>query len=330
LRIARSAAEAAGFGPSAVTIGNFDGVHIGHRHLLRSVCEAGKAMGAKPTVLTFDPHPSKVVAPQRTPRLLTTVDERCALMEAEGIEQILVLPFTLEIARLSPAEFVREILVNALGTKLVMVGENFRFGHKQSGDTKALTELGSRYGFEVRLAGVEACRGEVVSSSAVRKFVDAGEVGRAWRFLGRPYSLAGEVVQGRGVGSKQTVPTLNLKTSAEVLPRVGVYVTGTSAAEAARGMNRAVRWKSITNVGYRPTFEDSEVQLSIETFLLDGPGEPGGSPQSWSSAPQKIEVEFLHRVRDEKKFESPEALKAQIFRDVGRAKRFFQLWKGIE
>lgn len=306
MRVARSVAEAAGFTPSAVTIGNFDGVHAGHRHLLQSVCEAAKIIGAKPTVLTFDPHPSRVVAPERTPRLLTTIDERCALLASQGVEQILVLPFTLDIAKLSPEEFVHQILANALGAKLVVVGANFRFGHKQSGDTKALSALGSRYGFEVDLAEEVRCRGQVVSSSAIRKFIDAGEVGQAWRFLARPYSIAGEVVHGRGVGSKVTVPTLNLKTMAEVLPTNGVYVTRTNNSDR--------RWRSISNIGVRPTFESEPHELSIETFLLD-PLE--------GETPQRIELEFLHRVRDERKFESPEALKAQIFRDVKQANSFF-------
>lgn len=314
MRIAKSVPEAIGFCPSAVTIGNFDGVHVGHRHLLQSVIDAGKRIGAKPTVLTFDPHPSKVVAPERTPPLLTSIDERCALLGSQGVEQILVLPFTLDIARLSPEEFVRQILVASLGAKIVVVGGNFRFGHKQSGDTKTLAalglELGSAGGFDVILENEFKCRGQIVSSSAIRKFIMAGEVGQAWRFLARPYSISGEVVHGRGVGSKVTVPTLNLKTSAEVLPRNGVYVTRTR--DHRRPLKR--QWKSISNIGVRPTFENEAHELSIETFLLD-PLE--------GETPGEIELEFLHRVRDERKFDSPEALKAQIFRDVKQANSFF-------
>jgi riboflavin kinase/FMN adenylyltransferase len=299
---------------SAVTIGNFDGVHIGHRHLLHAVGKAAKKGGLTRAVLTFDPHPSRVVAPGRSPKLLTTIEERRALMEAEGIEQVHVLPFTAEVAKLSPEEFVRDIVVGELGAKVVLVGENFRFGHKQAGDEAALIELGKKYGFEVRHAEPVKCRGQVVSSSGIRKFLEEGQVGMAWRFLGRPYSIEGEVVHGRGVGSKVTVPTLNLKTAAEVLPKVGVYVTRTRDCESAR------EWNSITNVGYRPTFEDVKPELSIETFLLDAlEGE----------TPARIELEFLHRVRDEKKFENPEALKAQIFKDVKRAKSFHRLSHNI-
>ena len=319
MRIARDVAETAGFSPSALTIGNFDGVHIGHQHLLRKTCDFAKRMGVSPTVLTFEPHPSRIVAPERTPRLLTTIDERCAWMAAEGIEQVLVLPFTMAIARLTPEEFVRDILVNALRAKIVLVGENFRFGHKQSGDAKVLTALGKQFGFEVCLAEPVTCRGQVVSSSGIRKFLDSGEAGMAWRFLGRPYSITGDVVRGRGVGSKQTVPTLNLKTSAEVLPRNGVYVTRTrEIGGSSRSEPR--QWNSISNIGVRPTFEGSDPELSIETFLLDPP-----FVDMPRDAPQRMVVEFLHRVRDERKFESPEALKTQIMRDVKQAKSFFRL-----
>jgi riboflavin kinase/FMN adenylyltransferase len=310
MRIARSAAEAAGFGPSVLTIGNFDGVHIGHQHLFQSVCQAAKTIDAHPAVLSFDPHPSRVVAPERTPRLLTTLEQRYALMAEQGIEQVLVLPFTPEIARLTPEEFVRDFVAGAMSARIVMVGENFRFGHKQAGDTRALAALGERYGFETRIVPAVECRGRVASSSEVRKLIAAGDAGMAWRFLNRPYSIAGEVVAGRGVGSKQTVPTLNLKTSAEVLPKVGVYVTRTRDRAGGR------TWNSITNIGYRPTFaEERDPPLSIETFLL----EPLDGP-----APTRIEVEFLHFVRDERRFENADALKAQILRDVRRAGAFFR------
>jgi len=312
MRIARGAAEAAGFGPSAVTIGNFDGVHIGHQYLLGLVREAAAGIGAKAAVLTFDPHPACVVAPDRAPRLIMpTVDGRNAGLQALGIDETFVLPFTHEVARLTPEEFVRDFLVAAMKAKIVLVGENFRFGHKQSGDTAVLAALGERYGFETRIVPPLRCRGRVVSSSAVRKLVDAGEAARAWRFLGRPYGIAGDVVSGRGIGSKETVPTLNLKTDAKLIPRVGVYVTQTTDLDAA-----ARAWKSITNVGYRPTFaEEADPPLSIETFLLE--------PLN-GETPRRIGIDFLHFIRDEKRFENAEALKAQILRDAGRAGAFFR------
>lgn len=292
---------------SAITIGNFDGVHVGHQHLFQKVVEAAKAHGLTPAVLTFDPHPARLVAPDRAPKLLTTIEERTDLMRQQGIERVLVLPFTEHVAKLSPEQFIERVAVSMLDTKMIFVGDNFRFGHKQSGDTHALVELGKRYGFETDIVGAVKFRGRIVSSSLVRHMIRDGKVAQACRFLNRPYALSGDVVHGHGVGAKQTVPTLNLKTPAEVLPRNGVYVTRTRDLDSPR------RWNSITNVGHRPTFGGGE--LSIETFLLD-PLE--------GETPARIRVEFLHRLREERKFENPEALKAQIFRDVARANTYFR------
>lgn len=293
--------------PSAITIGNFDGVHIGHQHLFRQVVEAAKARGLTPAVLTFDPHPARVVAPDRAPKLLTSIEERRGLMREQGMERVVVLPFTAEIAKLTPEQFIERVAVSVLDAKMIFVGDNFRFGHKQSGDTHALLELGRRYGFETQIVGAVKCRGRVVSSSLVREVIRAGKVALACRFLNRPYALAGAVVPGHGAGARQTVPTLNLHTSAEVLPANGVYITRTSDLDSGR------RWNSITNIGHRPTFGGGD--LSIETFLLD-PLE--GAP------PARIRVELLHRVRDERKFENPAALKTQIFRDVALANSYFR------
>src|SRR5579872_4517733 len=194
---------------SVLTIGNFDGVHAGHRQLLRRVVELGKEHDLKPSVLTFDPHPTRVVAPDRTPRLLTTLEERLALIREQGVENVVVLPFTAEVARLSPEEFVERIVVGQLHAKIVMVGDNFRFGHKQAGDVKALSDLGLHFGFQTHIVNAVHVRGRIVSSSEIRRLIEAGDVAMAGRLLERPYDLSGEVVSGHGIGSKQTVPTLN-------------------------------------------------------------------------------------------------------------------------
>jgi riboflavin kinase/FMN adenylyltransferase len=309
MMVYRSLAEVpADFGPSAVTIGNFDGVHYGHRQILRRVAAIAGARGLHPGVLTFDPHPTRVVAPERTPRLLTSPEERAQLMGEEGIGQVLILPFTREVAQLSPEDFARQLLVETLGARVVLVGDNFRFGHRQTGDVAMLTELGRKLGFETEVVTAVCCRGSVVSSSGIRALIEAGNVSLASRFLLRPYAVAGAVVRGHGVGTKQTVPTLNLATSAEVIPGRGVYITRTWEEGGRRG------WNSITNIGYRPTFGASD-ELSIETFLLD-PLE--------GDTPDRIRVEFLRRVRDERQFASPEALRAQILRDVRVAQNYFR------
>ncbi len=301
--------EAAEFGPTAVTIGNFDGVHVGHLRLLEEVVSAAKEQGVAPAVLTFDPHPAAIVAPGRATRLLSTQAERCSLMARAGIEYVLIQPFTTVVAQWTPEQFAERVLAKSLRALVVVVGENFRFGHKQAGDTAVLTELGLRHGFSVRAVKPVVFRGRTVSSSEIRRAADSGNMSLAGRLLGRPFAISGQVVSGHGIGSRQTVPTLNLKTTAQVLPREGVYITRTTSDD---GETR--QWNSITNVGHRPTF-DGGPELSIETFLLD----PFTPP-----TPVRIRVEFLRRVRDERKFESADALKAQIMRDVARAQAYFR------
>ncbi|HTW63635.1 MAG TPA: bifunctional riboflavin kinase/FAD synthetase [Bryobacteraceae bacterium] len=295
------------FGPCAITIGNFDGVHAGHRKILRRVVALAREEGWKAAALTFDPHPAKLLAPAKAPRLLTTLKERARMMLEQGIDEILILPFTRDVAALSPDDFARKILADKLGARAVLVGSNFRFGRGASGDASMLEQLGEHYSFETDVLPPVVWRKRMISSSEIRRLIEAGEVSTACRMLCRPHRLEGVVVHGEGVGAKQTVPTLNLDTTAEVVPKDGVYVTRTHEVNGTR------EWPSITNVGYRPTFDGQH--RTIETYLLS-PLE--GAP------PAEIAVEFLRRVRDERKFESPEALKAQILRDVGRAQAYFR------
>ncbi len=294
------------FGPCAITIGNFDGVHRGHREILRRVIAAAREEGWKSAVLTFDPHPAKVLAPASAPRLLTTVEQRARLISGQGIDEILILPFNSGVSELGPEEFVREVLVDKLNTRAVLVGANFRFGKRAAGDAAMLEELGGRFSFETEIIQPVVWRERVVSSSEIRRLIEAGDVSIACRLLGRPYVLEGAVVSGDGRGSKQTVPTLNLDTQAEVIPKDGVYVTRT---ETRGCLKRA----SVTNIGLRPTFDGHH--RTIETFVLS---ELSADKREYMS------VEFLHRLRDERKFENSEALKAQILRDVQRAQAYFR------
>jgi riboflavin kinase/FMN adenylyltransferase len=308
IRVFRSLEEAEGrFGPCSLTIGNFDGVHAGHRRILRRVVAVAREHGWKPSAVSFDPHPTRIVAPERAPRLMTTPAQRACLMGQEGIEQLLVLPFTRELSLLEPGEFAERILVRALDARAVLVGDNFRFGHLHSGDTRTLAELGSRLGFFTEVIPAIRLRGRVVSSSETRRLIEAGKVSLACRLLEAPFAMGGEVVPGRGIGSKQTVPTLNLTPSGGLVPATGVYVTRTRDLDSAR------TWDSVTNCGYRPTFDGGA--LTVETFLLD----PLEGPP-----PRAIRVEFLLRLREERKFPSAEALKAQIMKDVGRAREYFR------
>src|SRR5581483_7508169 len=208
----RSIAEASGqFGPCALAIGNFDGVHLGHQALLARVSGFVSQNGLAPAVLTFDPHPTVVVAPDRTPPMISTLEQKIRLLGAAGVARILVLPFTEQIAHLSPREFIWKILVEALATKAVFVGENFRFGHKQAGSSETLRALGEEFGFVSQFLQPVRYRGQVVSSSAIRQYLREGKILQAGRLLGRCFSIEGPVVTGHGVGSRQTVPTLNLR-----------------------------------------------------------------------------------------------------------------------
>jgi len=299
------------FGPSALTIGNFDGVHAGHRRILRRVKEVALERGLKASALTFHPHPSKVVAPARAPRLMNSPDERCALMGEEGIEQVLIMPFDRHVAHLAPEEFVERVLVRKLGVRAVVLGHDFCFGYKQAGNVRVLGELGRKYGFTTEEVKAVTVRGRLVSSTGLRQLIDRGQVARAARLLERPYALQGEVVAGHGVGSRQTVPTLNLAVNTEVLPATGVYVTHTRDLDGRRA------WPSVTNIGYRPTFGDSQ-EISIETYLLAPLG---------GDTPRHIRVEFLWRVRDERRFPDAQALKQQILRDVAVAQAYFRRLK---
>ena len=309
MRLYRSLDEVpADFGPCALTIGNFDGVHFGHRRILRQVVALARERGWKSAALTFDPHPTRVVAPDRTPVLLTSPAHRAELMAEENIEEVLILPFTLELAHLSPEEFVRQLLVERLRAAAVLVGHNFCFGYRQSGNVQLLVELGKRYRFEARIVPAVTWRNRAVSSSGIRRLLAAGNVALAARFLQHPYALDGAVVEGRGIGSKQTVPTLNLAPDAGLVPATGVYLT------RALDLGDGRRWDAITNIGYRPTFGAND-ELSIETYLLDP---LTGNP------PKRLRLEFLWRVRDERKFDSPSELKEQILRDVHAARKYFR------
>ena len=291
---------------SVLAIGNFDGIHLGHQAILRATVERAHALNAVSTALTFDPSPRKVLRPESAPPRLSTNAQRIDWFNALGLEAAVVLPFTLDLARRTPAEFVEQILIRDLHVKAVLVGENFRFGHKQAGDVKLLSELGANLGFEVVIIPPVVFRGEVVSSTIIRREVAEGDVSHAARLLGRPFALTGEVVNGTGTGRRFTFPTLNLAPEQELLPARGVYITRTCLDGEARSH------RSVTNIGMRPTFNGSS--LSVETHLLDT--QP-------ATTPKRIEVRFWKRLREEKKFSGPEELRAQIAADIARANQFF-------
>jgi riboflavin kinase/FMN adenylyltransferase len=293
---------------SVLAIGNFDGIHLGHQAILQEATNHAAKSGAVATALTFEPPPLKVLRPEAAPKRLSTNEQRLEWFRAVGVEAAVVIPFTLELSKLSPQEFVENILVNELQVRALLIGENFRFGHKQAGDAQLLRDLGKVHGFEVASIPPIMAHGEIVSSTVIRREIAEGEVTQAGRLLGRPFVLTGSIVSGTGTGSKFTFPTLNLRADQELLPAGGVYITRTLLQDESQSR------RSLTNIGIRPTFNGTA--LSIETHLLDFSG---------TISPKRMELRFWKRLRAEKKFSGPDELRVQITKDIVSANRFFTL-----
>jgi phosphoribosyl 1,2-cyclic phosphate phosphodiesterase len=293
---------------SVLAIGNFDGIHLGHQAILKRAADVAAKTGSVATALTFEPAPRKVLRPETAPKRLSTNDQRLEWFRVVGVEATVVMPFTLELSQLSPQEFVGKILLTQLRVRAVLVGENFRFGHQQAGDTNLLRELGAALGFEVITIPSVKAHGEVVSSTVIRREIAEGDVTQAGRLLGRPFVLTGGIVSGTGTGSKFTFPTLNLRPEQEILPANGVYIT------RALLEGETTSRRSVTNIGTRPTFGGTA--LTVETHLLDFSGEVTA---------KRMELRFWKRLRSEKKFSGPDALSQQIAKDISAANRFFTL-----
>ena len=290
--------------PTIVTIGNFDGIHLGHQKILNGVLERARATDLMAAVLTFYPHPSRVLRPETAPALLATLKQRLSGFEAAGMDAALVMRFDAELAKVSAEDFVRHYLVDILRARAVMVGGNFKFGHRQAGDVKLLEDLGLLWNFEVHVVPPVVADGVIVSSSAVREALGEGRAEDAARLLGRPFALEGEIRPGTGQGRKLVVPTLNLATEQECLPKNGVYATETVVESKT--------YQSATNIGVRPTFNGT--RLAIESHLFN-------FADTLTSG--LMEVRFHARLRDEQKFTSPGALKEQVLKDIECAKEFF-------
>jgi len=290
--------------PVVATIGNYDGVHLGHQAIVRSVVESSKIEGHTSVLITFEPHPLSVVAPDRRPRQIQTRRQKLESLESTGLDAVLILPFDSELASLSGEEFFARIC-GPLRFSAIHVGSSFRFGHHRSGDVDLLRTIGKNRGFEVVGVAPVMVGDSVVSSSTIRKLVEDGEVAAAGEMLGRPFGVVGEVVEGDGRGRTMRFPTANLDVDNDLLPRRGVYVTETVAL--------ATRHASVSNIGIRPTFNGGGVV--VETHLLGYEGDLYG---------QRIEVRFLERLRDERRFSGPEELADQIARDRAASEAYFQ------
>ena len=298
----------AGFGPTIVSVGNFDGVHRAHLRVLREIVARAQQQTIKAVAVTFEPHPTRILRPEANFKLLTPTLEKVRLLGAAGVDAVFLLPFSRDLSLLTPTEFARQILQQGLQAREVHEGYNFHFGHKASGNVTSMVELGRELGFETVSYSEMRLRGEPVSSSHIRKLLSEGKVSRARHLLGRSFSIRATPGRGRGYGSKYTVPTINLSRYEELVPKDGVYITRTRVAEEC--------FDSVTNIGNRPTFGADS--FAIETHLLNF------HPLDLTSE-TPVEIFFLARIREEIKFPSVEALREQIGRDVKQAQRYLRL-----
>ena len=309
MKIARTLTELGPVGSSVVTIGNFDGVHCGHRMVIGSVLERARALQTSAIAVTFDPHPAHVLHTASRLPLITPLEEKLRLLEETGLDQVLVLPFTDELRHWTARQFAELVLREALRAVEVHEGETFRFGYRAEADIAGLSELGRELGFGVQAYVPCIARGAAISSSRIRTLIAAGNLHEARALLGRSFAILSTPASGRGYGTRYAVPTINLAPYPELLPAHGVYVTTLRIGEGRI-------FRGVTNVGNRPTFGADS--FAVESHLLDF------APVDLSEN-TPLELTFLRRLRDERKFESTEALLEQIHLDVQEALRFFAL-----
>jgi riboflavin kinase/FMN adenylyltransferase len=292
--------------PTVLTLGVFDGLHLGHQLIMQTVVERARTIGAVPTVITFEPHPRALLHPESAPPLLQTFDQKIEALGVLGIEQTIVIHFDKNFAQIRAEDFLRDVIADRLHAKEVYLGCGFAFGHGRAGNIDLLRTVSQSLGFFADEVPELRLRGRRVSSSRIRQLLQQGRVGITRRMLGRPYGVEGQVVRGAERGLKLGFPTANLHPQNRVIPRNGVYVTATLIDGQWR--------RSVTNIGTRPTFGPDN-EGSVETFVMDWSGDLYGDV---------VRVRFLHRLRAEKKFNSLEELKSQIKSDVARAGRYFE------
>jgi riboflavin kinase/FMN adenylyltransferase len=307
---------------TVLSVGNYDGLHLGHRFLLARVVERARALQARSVAVTFEPHPSHLLRPGAGPRLITpTLAERLDLLATTGIDAAVVLPFTTEFSQQSAEAFARHILLERLRALEVHEGDNFRFGFRAEAGVRELSALGNQLGFAVHIYQPLRVRGMDVSSSRIRQLISAGDVRSARWLLGRPFSILSTPAHGRGIGARLTVPTINLAGYDALTPGTGVYVSRMQVAAGDPNPDLPhvdlpdECFDSVTNVGTRPTFADAS--FAIETHLLDFRPVP-------LNQDTPLRLTFLARLRDEQQWPSPEALRQQIGRDIQAARRYLR------
>ncbi len=293
--------------PNVLTFGVFDGLHLAHQRIMSAVVERAREAGLPSTVVTFDPHPRAVLRPQTAPPLLQTFEQKMEGISRLGVDQVVVLNFTPDLARVSAEDFLRELIFGRLDAREVYLGHGFAFGHNREGRFELLKQIATERGRVAEEAPEMKLRGHRISSTMIRRLLVAGRVNLARRMLGRPYGMESRVIEGRRIARAQLdYPTANLKPHNTVVPLNGVYVTLTLIDGVWR--------RSVTNIGHKPTF-GSDPEVTVESHVIDFDRELYG---------EKIRIRFLHRLRDEQKFDGVEALRLQIKRDYQRALRYFE------
>lgn len=290
-----------------LTLGNFDGVHKGHRKIIKKVMAIAKKKGGTSILYTFDPHPVKILCPQLAPVVLQTLDQKISTLKALGLDILVIEPFTERLAKLSASQFFNEIIVNRTRAKEIVVGYDFTFGRHRAGGAQYLKRLAAEKGIAVHIIDAIFFKESLLSSTHIRHFLERGDLASAHAMLGRPYSIVGTVVKGRGLGAELGFHTANLATKNELIPPTGVYITATRICRTGK------KYKSAANIGYNPTFKGTD--LSIETYLLDFNGD---------LLKQDIELEFHKKIRREMTFESTEELRNQITKDVEATRKYYE------
>ncbi|MCG2722706.1 MAG: bifunctional riboflavin kinase/FAD synthetase [Thermodesulfovibrionales bacterium] len=286
---------------TVLTIGNFDGVHLGHQKILSMVMKEARARKGTPIVMTFDPHPMKVLAPERDVRLLITFEEKVLLMKRAGVRVLLSIPFTKEFANMLPEHFITEVLVNKIRAKAIIIGSQYVFGKHKKGTIDLLRRRGKKYGFSVHAVRHAKVHGHIVSSSSIRALLMKGAMKEVSLFLGRAYSIEGKVIRGKGRGQKILhIPTANITTPVEISPKEGVYAV-------------RIGWKGnifngVANIGKNPTFGDADVSYEVHIFNFSG-----------NLLGENLRIYFMDRIRNEQTFPDPESLEKRIRKDMKQA-----------
>ncbi len=288
---------------SVITLGNFDGVHLGHQELFRRTVDRAQELGVASVALSFFPHPLRVLNPSKAPLMLLPIDEKVRLIGSSGLDYFLCIRFTPEFASLRASVFVKEVLVDGLSAKEIYIGRDFRFGRGREGDVRYLKEMGDQFQFSVKVVDPVVVEGHLVSSTRIRRLIMEGDVFGAWKLLGRPYKLIGRVVRGAGRGKKLGFPTANIDPENEVIPKNGVYAAAVEIGDSI--------YPSVVSIGYNPTFGEEKVK-KIEAYIIDF---------CEDLYDKRIGILFFDRIREEEKFPTPRMLVEQIGRDVREAKR---------